>query len=143
MCIHITYTSVETDMLSCCTLQCVKALYSFNPQHTGSHTVCMTHYHMHLVSHLVTSMQAVPTKSNSALQYLNSHKAARLGLYGAAIVLAGTLLVAAFRVFRKYNAPQNKRKRNVSKNKVKPFWCTDSMMCSRPPLRKLRSWLCL
>lgn len=75
-------------------------------------------------------MQAVPAKSNSALQYLNSHKAARLGLYGAAVFLAGTLLVAAFRVFRKYNTPQNKRKRNVSKNKVWPFWCTHSMMCS-------------
>ncbi len=42
-------------------------------------------------------------------------------MYGAAIVLGGTLLIAAFRVFRKYNTPQNKRKRNVSKNKV---WCS-------------------
>ena len=63
-------------------------------------------------------MQAVPANDNAALQYLNSHKGARLGLYGAAILLGGTLLIAAFRVFRKYNTPQNKRKRNVSKNKV-------------------------
>ena len=63
-------------------------------------------------------MQAVPANSNAALQYLNSHKGVRLGLYGAAILLGGTLLISAFRVFRKYNTPQNKRKRNVSKNKV-------------------------
>lgn len=63
-------------------------------------------------------MQAVPTKSNAVAQYLDTHKGARIGLYGAAIVLGGTLLVAAFRVFRKYNTPQNKRKRSVSKNKV-------------------------
>lgn len=64
-------------------------------------------------------MQAVPANSNAALQYLNSHKGARLGLYGAAILLGGTLLISAFRVYRKYNTPQNKRKRNVSKNKVR------------------------
>ena len=63
-------------------------------------------------------MQAVPADSNPVLQYLNSHKGARLGLYGAAVLLGGTLLISAFRVFRKYNTPQNKRKRNVSKNKV-------------------------
>ncbi len=63
-------------------------------------------------------MQAVPTKSNAVAQYLDSHKGVKIGLCGAAIVLGGTLLVAAFRVFRKYNTPQNKRKRNVSKNKV-------------------------
>ncbi|KAL0027862.1 hypothetical protein WJX77_011371 [Trebouxia sp. C0004] len=62
--------------------------------------------------------QAVPTKSNAAAHYLDTHKGARIGLYGAAIVLGGTLLMAAFRVFRKYNTPQNKRKRNVSKNKL-------------------------
>lgn len=62
--------------------------------------------------------QAVPAKSNAVAQYLDTHKGARIGLYGAAIVLGGTLLVAAFRVFRKYNTPQNKRKRNVSKNKL-------------------------
>ncbi len=64
------------------------------------------------------SMQAVPSNSNAVVQYLDSHRGARIGLYGAAIFLGGTLLVAAFRVFRKYNTPQNKRKRNVSKNKV-------------------------
>lgn len=63
--------------------------------------------------------QAISTKSNPVLQYLDDHRGARLGLYGTAVVLGGTLLVAAFRVFRKYNTPQNKRKRNVSKNKVR------------------------
>lgn len=62
--------------------------------------------------------QAVPTKSNAVSQYLDTHKGARLGLYAAAIFLGGTVLLAAFRVFRKYNTPQNKRKRNVSKNKL-------------------------
>lgn len=67
------------------------------------------------------NVQAMPTKSNAVVQYLDTHKGAKVGLYGAAVLLAGTLLVAAFRVFRKYNTPQNKRKRNVSKNKVCPY----------------------
>lgn len=75
-------------------------------------------YALQLIADMFSVLQAVPANSNAAVQYLNNHKGARLGLYGAAIFLAGTLLIAAFRVFRKYNTPQNKRKRNVSKNKV-------------------------
>ena len=82
-------------------------------------------------------MQAIPTKSNAVSQYLDTHKGARLGLYAAAVFLGGTVLLAAFRVFRKYNTPQNKRKRNVSKNKVQtgtpPTWyvtmSTDCAIC--------------
>lgn len=115
-------------------LQFVTALYSFVHSILAHILSFLSCYHMQLLTDLDECMQAVPTKSNPALQYLNSHKAARLGLYGAAVFLAGTLLVAAYRVFQKYNAPQNKRKRNVSKNKVWPFWCTHGMMCFAQPL---------
>ena len=63
--------------------------------------------------------QAIPAPgSNPVREYLDNNRAARVGLYAGVVLLAGTLVLAAFRVFRKYNTPQNKRKRNVSKNKV-------------------------
>ena len=73
---------------------------------------------MQLYSRHECYVQGIATSNNPAVQYLRQHKLARVGLYAAAILLAGSLILTAFRVVRKYNTPQNKRKRNVSKNKV-------------------------
>ena len=62
--------------------------------------------------------QVIPASSNPVVSYVQTRGAARLSLIAAAVFLAGTLILTGLRIVRKYNAPQNKRKRNVSKNKV-------------------------
>lgn len=66
-------------------------------------------------------MQAVdpsPVKHNPVTQYLDQHPAARYGAYAAAVFLGSTLLITAFRLLRKYNSPNAKKRRSVNKNLV-------------------------
>ena len=111
----------------------------YTTQHQVCHDAQSNFGRLPLLKHdVVCGCQGVsPSGSNPVRDYLDSHKPARVGLYGAAVFLAGTLLFAAFRVFQKYNTPQKKRKRNVHKTNASTAWLLFAFFIQKNVLSRL------